>query len=84
MARLNWYVLNLLISLDQLGAALLGGFCDETLSSYAYRMRLQQKPAGFFADWIDSGAKRLFRQDDHCHGAYLRIRARIDLPPELR
>ena len=78
------YVMNILIAIDQVGTAIVGGFPDETMSSYAYRMRLQQKPAGFLANWIDAGAKAIFGQLDHCHKAYLYSQARTGFPPELR
>ena len=78
------YLINVLIALDQLGTALLGSFPDETLSSYAYRLRLQGKRAGFFADWIDWVFLKLFKQEDHCRKAYDEERARVQMPPEFR
>jgi len=78
------YFINILLALDQLGCTLIGGFPDETMSSYAYRIRKQGKPFGFFADWIDWGAKTIFRQDDHCLKAYQSERKRLQEPPELR
>jgi hypothetical protein len=80
----RWYAKNLLLALDQLGTAVLGGFCDETLSSYANRMRLQRKPWGFTAGAIDWVALHVFRDPDHCRRATLRVRAWLDVPPELR
>lgn len=78
------YFEGLLIALDQLGTAILGGYPDETLSSYAFRMRSQKKPFGFFADWIDWVALHVFGQKDHCFNACLAERVRAQLPPELR
>lgn len=78
------YLTNILIALDQLGTTLLGGFPDETMSSYAYRMRLQDKPFGVCADVIDWLASALFKQDDHCHKAYLEERQRVQEPPDCR
>ena len=78
------YLLNVLIAIDQLGCVLIGGFPDETLSSYAYRMREQGKRAGFFADWIDAVAWYVFKQPAHCQSAYLDERLRVEEPPELR
>lgn len=78
------YLLNVLIALDQLLCVLLGGFPDETMSSYAYRMRKQRKPWWFLANWIDWGAKTFFDQGDHCRRAYESERARAQEPPELR
>lgn len=84
MAALKLYLLNILIAIDQLGTALVGGFPDETLSSYAYRMRLEHKPSGMFADWIDAVALAVFGQHDHCRKAYQYERTRAQTPPELR
>ena len=78
------YIVNFLIAVDQLGSALVGGFPDETLSSYAYRMRLQHKPWGITADWIDWVARTVFRQANHCYKANLAVRQRVTVPPEMR
>ena len=40
------YLLNILIALDQVGTALLGGWPDETMSSYAYRLDFMGRPWG--------------------------------------
>ena len=40
------YLIHLLIALDCVGTALLGGWPGETLSSYAYRLDQQGKPGG--------------------------------------
>lgn len=40
------YVLNLLLSLDQLGNALIGGDCDETISSVLGKMVFENKLEG--------------------------------------
>ena len=75
------YLLNVLVAIDQLGTALIGGFPDETMSSYAYRMNIQGKPWGFMRGVID----RLFWfQTDHCKKAYDSERRRAQEPPELR
>jgi len=78
------YFINILLAIDQLGCTLVGGYPDETLSSYAHRLRKQGKPAGVFANWIDWAAKAIFNQDDHCLKAYQSERLRVQLPPELR
>lgn len=78
MAR---YALNVLISIDQLFASLVGGYPDETLSSYAHRLHAQGKFFGFTRDWINA---IFFWQEDHCHLAYTAERARVQLPPALR
>ena len=43
---MRWYVINLLCAFDQLLNALLGGFCDESLSSHSYRLWRDRKPWG--------------------------------------
>lgn len=81
MAGLTRYLLHLLIALDQLGTTALGGWPDETMSSYAYRLHLQGKPAGFMRRVID---RLFFWQPDHCRWAYESERQRAQQPPELR
>ena len=78
MAR---YLLNVLIGLDQLFTTLLGGFPDETMSSYAYRLNIQGKPFGFMRGVID---RLFFWQPDHCRMAYLDEVKLRQMPPELR
>ena len=79
------YILNILIALDQLGTTLVGGFADETLSSYAYRMERQGKPWGLFwrpvIDWMFSWQRW---PTGHCHVSYEQERLRDQFPPELR
>ena len=69
------YGLNILIAIDQLGTTIVGGSPDETMSSYAHRMRTLKKPWGFLANWIDALFKLLFGQEDHCYKAYLEDRS---------
>jgi uncharacterized protein (DUF58 family) len=72
------YCLNLLIALDQLLNALLGGACDETLSSRTYRMA-RRKGGGWRI--FEKGVNTLFWFDtdsegrQHCELAY-RVEAR--------
>ena len=72
-----------LIALDQLANALIGGWADETLSSAAYRMETERKLAGrIFRPLIDA----IFRPfgAHHCRNAYLAEHRRQQLPPSLR
>ena len=50
------YVINLLLAIDCLGTAIIGGFYGETLSSYAWRLDQQGKMGGRifrpFIDWL--------------------------------
>lgn len=63
------YWLNLFVAIDQLLNALLGGSCDESLSSRAYRTDRDGKAFGkFFRPVIDT---IFFWQDRHCYQAYL-------------
>lgn len=84
-AILARWALQVLIALDQLACTLVGGWADETMSSYLYRLDLQRKPWGRVlrpaVDWV---ALRFFRQDHHCFRAYDSERTRAQLPPELR
>lgn len=81
---MKWYFLNLSIAFDQLLAAMIGGFCDETLSSLAYRMERQGKPWGRFWRPAIDALFFAFGQTDHCRKAYEEERFRRQLPPELR
>ena len=75
------YLLRVLVALDQLVTALLGGWPDETLSSYAWRLEKQGKPFGFTRKVIDFV---FFWDEDHCYKAMLAERWRLQTPPELR
>lgn len=76
------YLKNLLIAFDQLCTALIGGWPDETLSSYAWRMERAGKPWGRITrPFIDA---LFYRWPDHCERSYANERARAQLPPELR
>ena len=79
------YLINILIAIDQLVTAILGGFPDETLSSYAYRMHIQNKPWGRIwrptIDWLFSWQSY---PDGHCKQSYDDERARSQLPPDMR
>ncbi len=55
------YLMNLLISLDQLGNTILGGLPDETISSRAAKAKLAGKKWGcVLCKWLDKLDK------DHC------------------
>lgn len=80
MALGHW-LLQVLIALDQLANAILGGWADETLSSHAWRLERARKPAAFMRpliDWLCCW------QPAHCQQAYLAERERAQCPPELR
>lgn len=75
------YPLRVLIAINQLGAALLGGWPDEVMSSYAHRLHAAGKPFGWtrhVINWL------FFWQDDHCRQAYEEEQRRYQMPPALR
>ena len=77
------YILNILIALDQLVNALIGGSPDETLSASAYQGELQGKVL-----------PRIFRliidfvfwpfEKNHCFEAWLAEMTRAQLPESYR
>lgn len=82
MAALKHWCLQVLIAIDQVFTALVGGFADETLSSYAWRMERQRKPWGFMRrviDWLFA-----WSGPGHCEDAYIDEVNRRQMPPELR
>lgn len=75
----RWFE-QVLIAIDQLINALLGGWADETMSSYAHRLRIERN-----IFWVERVIDALFfLQKDHCKTAYESERARKHFPPELR
>lgn len=75
------YLINMLIGIDQLVTTLVGGWPDETLSSYAHRLHKSGKPGGFMRDVINA---LFWWQEDHCLGAYNDELYRLQQPRELR
>lgn len=75
------YWINVLIGLDQFTTTLLGGYPDETMSSYAWRLEKRGKFFGFWRRVIDG---IFFWQKDHCFKAVMSERQKRHLPPELR
>lgn len=69
-----------LIAVDQLGNALLGGWADETLSSRCWRLRHRQPYAALRA--VIDGL--FFWQQDHCRQSFESERLRLQAPPEVR
>ena len=76
-----WHVL---IALDQLGNAVLGGWADETLSSRIHRRATEPMPRRRWrvALWLVN--RVFFWQANHCKSAFERERARAHLPQELQ
>ena len=79
------YLMNLLISVDQLLNSILGGSCDETLSSRAYRQSLTNSNWMKFRKVVD----RLFWFDvdssgrKHCELSYIVEMERGHLPKSV-
>lgn len=74
------YGKNLLIAVDQLINSVIGGYCDETLSSRAWRWE---------KDGVRSWPRRIidrlfFWEKQHCYQSYISEREGRQLPPELR
>lgn len=79
---MKFWLLQSAIALDQFfNAFLCGGWADETMSSYAYRMDLQGKPFGVMRRVIDT---IFFWQPSHCEQAFLSEKYRRQSPPEER
>ena len=66
----------ILIAIDQLANAIIGGWADETLSSRAWREDRHRLVV--VIDCI------FFWEDRHCEASYISERQRLQLPPEFR
>ncbi|MGE9985371.1 pseudouridine synthase [Desulfovibrio sp. SGI.169] len=71
-----------LIGVDQLANAILGGWPDETLSSRAWRWDIAGRRA--WPRKLIDGAARLFGDRNHCKESYESERLGRQSPPELR
>lgn len=74
------YWKNVLIAVDQLFNAVIGGYCDETMSSRAWRWE---------QDGVRSWPRRVidrlfFWEPNHCRASFQSEREGRQLPPELR
>lgn len=74
------YSKKVLIAIDQLLNALIGGWPDETLSSQAYRWEKDGKRS-WTRKLIDA---IFFWEEKHCYASYMSEREGYQLPPELR
>lgn len=84
MQKVIKYFKNLLIAIDQLINAILGGSCDETISALCFRKSQEKghyfyKILKFILDVCLSPIKQ-----DHCEQAYLSEVYRKQLPPQYR
>lgn len=76
----GYYIKNVLIAIDQLFNAAIGGYCDESLSSRAWRWEQNG-----VRDWPRKLIDGLFFwQREHCKSSYESEREGRQSPPELR
>lgn len=73
-------VFEVLVAVDQLANAVLGGWADETMSARCWRLR-GFRPYCWLRPVID---KLFFWQPNHCKSAYESERLRSQLPVEYR
>lgn len=75
------YLIQVLVSVDQLVNALFGGWADESISSRAWRLRDTSRFWSGMRILVDT---LLFIQTNHCLKAYESEQLRLQEPPELR
>jgi hypothetical protein len=73
-------VFEVLVAVDQLANAVLGGWADETMSARCWRLRAR-RPYSLLRVAID---RLFFWQPNHCESAYESERLRSQLPVEYR
>lgn len=71
---MNW-LKQVLLALDQLLNAVLGGWADESISSRAWRESPRLARLIDLLFWFDK---------DHCFESYVSEQLRMQMPPELR
>ena len=74
------YIKNVLIAIDQLFNAVIGGYCDESLSSRAYRWE-KNGVRSWPRNLVDA---LFFWEKEHCKSSYESEREGRQSPPELR
>jgi hypothetical protein len=77
------WIFQILVAIDQLFTALVGGWADETISSYAWRLEGQRKLFGLIVRPVID-AIFFWQKDGHCFSAYMAEVDRRQLPPILR
>lgn len=82
---MKFWLWQILVALDQLGNAMLGGWADETLSARAYRADRDGKVLGrIFRPMFDWVFERLADEQDHCARAHASEVGLSHLPPAYR
>lgn len=66
--KLKRYCKSVLVSIDQLINAVLGGYPDETFSSRVYRKSVARQKFWEVLHWIID--KMFFWEENHCYNAY--------------
>ena len=85
ISKIKFWLKQNLIALDQQGNTILGGYADETLSSRAWRMQVQNKFFGkLFVPIIDTLARIIGGENNHCFESYMSEKERRQYPPEER
>lgn len=77
------WIKQVLIAVDQLLNALLGGWADETVSSRAWRLSAVSRGWERTRAAID-GVAAVFGDPQHCFESWTSERLRSQFPPELR
>jgi hypothetical protein len=80
---MSWWLLQVLVAVDQLAnALLLRGWADETISARAWRQRHKRRWAA--AVWVIDALFRLVGQRGHCRQAHESELLRRQAPPASR
>jgi len=79
----RFWIVQVLIAVDQLINAILGGWSDESLSSRVWRCEMRGKPVGKVGRPVIDFVLRPM-EPNHCARAYQAERLRAQLPPEFR
>lgn len=75
---------NVLIALDQLGNAVIGGYVDETISARSYRNSFMSTRWYIAKNVIDTIFFLVAGQFDHCKESFIWEKERMDLPVQYR
>lgn len=82
---MRFWIWQVMLGLDQLGNAILGGWADETLSARAHRADRDGKVLGrVFRPLFDWLFLVLAKEKDHCATAHASEVGNLQLPPDYR
>lgn len=71
----------ILIAVDQLANAIIGGWADETLSARSWRLGRKPGRWSYARIFIDA---LFFFEDQHCFSSYVSEYERLQIAPEYR